>query len=182
MVKYYKFYLILKVSFRWISEKLDGIRAYWNGKIMISRNGKKINCPNWFIEEIPKDISFDGELWLERGSFELLNGIINSNDDFEWKRISFMVFDLPNSNETYEIRMRDLSNLNLPNHINLIDIERCKGNDHLQQCLVDIIGIGGEGLMVNKSNSFYVKSRVETLLKVKVCLIISCKIYIKVIF
>ena len=60
-----------------MSEKFDGIRAYWNCKILISRHGNKISNPSWFIEEFPKDITLDGELWMGRGTFELLRGIIN---------------------------------------------------------------------------------------------------------
>ena len=63
---------------RWMSEKFDGIRAYWNCKILISRHGNKILTPSWFIEEFPKEeITLDGELWMGRGTFELLRGIIN---------------------------------------------------------------------------------------------------------
>ena len=37
----------------WVmSEKLDGIRAYWNGKNLISRGGKIIHAPSWFIKKL----------------------------------------------------------------------------------------------------------------------------------
>ncbi len=153
-----------------MSEKLDGVRGYWNGQRMISRHGTTIKCPEWFFEQLPKEISLDGELWLGYGSLEILNGILNSGSIDQWKNISFMVFDLPTSNKPYEIRMCDLSSLHLPNHIQLINIERCKGNHHLQQSFVNIIDNGGEGLMMNKPGSIYICSRVENLLKVKVCI------------
>jgi len=36
----------------WVmSEKLDGIRAYWNGKNLISRGGKIIYAPKWFTKD-----------------------------------------------------------------------------------------------------------------------------------
>ena len=56
-----------------MSEKLDGVRGYWNGQSMISRQGKEISCPQWFIDQFPKNISLDGEFWLGRGTFELTN-------------------------------------------------------------------------------------------------------------
>jgi DNA ligase 1 len=37
-----------------MSEKLDGVRGYWNGQSMISRYGKEIICPTWFIEQLPR--------------------------------------------------------------------------------------------------------------------------------
>jgi DNA ligase 1 len=153
-----------------MSEKLDGIRSYWNGKNMISRHGKEIKCPVWFIEQFPTNISLDGEIWFGRGTLEFVNEILNSSKDLiEWKGIYFMIFDLPNSNEPYEIRIRDLSNIQFSsNNIQIIDIERCKGNNYIQQYLSNIMDEGGEGIMVNKPNSNYIPMRVDTLLKVKV--------------
>lgn len=155
-----------------MSEKLDGVRGYWNGQSMISRHGKEISCPQWFIDRLPKDISLDGEFWIGRGSFELINGILQSSEDsIDWKRISFFVFDLPNSNEPYEVRMCDLDNLlqQTSNYIQRVDITRCRGSHQIQHYLKDIIGNGGEGMMANKPNSHYFSSmRVDSLLKVKV--------------
>ena len=36
----------------WVSEKLDGVRAYWNGEHLISKGGYVINAPAWFVREI----------------------------------------------------------------------------------------------------------------------------------
>jgi DNA ligase-1 len=160
--------IIYLLSFRWISEKLDGIRVYWNGYTMASKYGKKIPCPDWFIEELPKDITLDGELWMGRGNWELIMKVLNTNDNLLWKNISFMVFDLPNSNEPYEVRVRDMARLHLPKHVHVVDIEKCKGNNHPLDLLGKILENGGEGLMLNKPGSLYVKMRTDTLLKVKV--------------
>jgi DNA ligase-1 len=159
---------------RWISEKLDGVRAHWNGSAIVSKHGKGIWCPDWFIENFPANISLDGELWCNRGAFELLNGVLGSAEDsLSWKQISYMIFDLPSSEEPFEIRMRDLKNMKLPRHVCVLDIERCRGMDHLQSRLVQILDLGGEGLMVNKPNSFYAMMRTNSLLKVKVCFVQS---------
>src|SRR5438552_3249716 len=32
----------------WISEKLDGVRAYWDGKNFYSRQGNLFHAPDWF--------------------------------------------------------------------------------------------------------------------------------------
>jgi DNA ligase-1 len=158
-------------SFRWITEKLDGVRAFWNGNKLLSKHGKEIVCPSWYISKLPQDISLDGELWLGRGTFELLNGTLNSNEDESaWKNICYMVFDSPNSKDPYETRVRDLAHLELPNSCQIVDMERCRGKDHLRQTLVEMMNHGGEGLMVNKPNSMYFNGRTQTLLKVKVFL------------
>src|SRR3954447_2549458 len=53
----------------WISEKLDGVRAYWDGKQLLSRLGNVLHAPEWFIKDLPKH-SLDGELFLARKSFQ----------------------------------------------------------------------------------------------------------------
>lgn len=51
-----------------MSEKLDGIRCYWNGSCMYSRVGNIINAPKEWKEKLPK-IALDGELWSSRDDF-----------------------------------------------------------------------------------------------------------------
>lgn len=149
---------------------MDGIRAFWNGIMLISKNGTEIKCPHWFIEQLPKDISLDCELWGGRGTFETLVGRLKSID-VEWERIHLMVFDLPNSGEPYEMRMRNLSNLILPSHVQIVNVDRCKSSEDIGKYLAIIVDLGGEGMMANKSNSIYNPMRVESLLKVKVSII-----------
>eukprot|EP00121_Abeoforma_whisleri_P016796 Awhi_evm1s15397 len=36
-----------------ISEKLDGVRAYWSGHSFFSRNGNRFDAPKWFTEALP---------------------------------------------------------------------------------------------------------------------------------
>lgn len=33
----------------YMSEKLDGVRCYWNGKTMYTRNGNPFYAPKWWI-------------------------------------------------------------------------------------------------------------------------------------
>jgi DNA ligase-1 len=150
-----------------MSEKLDGIRAYWNGRILSSRHSKEIFCPKWFTDGLPQHISLDGELWLGRGTYELLQGELKGDNPI-WKNISFIVFDIPNSKEIYEVRIRDMENLKLPSHVRIIETQRCINNGHLQNYLAEILKAGGEGVMVMKPKSIYTPQRTNTLLKVKV--------------
>ena len=55
-----------------VSEKLDGVRAIWNGKKLHFRSGKLISAPDWFIENFPEQL-MDGELWMGRVNFEKLS-------------------------------------------------------------------------------------------------------------
>ena len=52
----------------WMSEKLDGVRAYWDGEAFVSRLGNQFLAPAWFTADLPAD-TLDGELWVARKKF-----------------------------------------------------------------------------------------------------------------
>jgi len=51
--------------FRWVFEKYDGIRGFWNPlkKAMFSRSGSRFDLPQEVIDDMPSDLFLDGELW-----------------------------------------------------------------------------------------------------------------------
>ena len=56
-------YMVTLLKNRYMTEKYDGIRAYWDGKgKFYSRLGKEIKIPDWFSFDLPS-IPLDGELW-----------------------------------------------------------------------------------------------------------------------
>src|SRR5688500_4024783 len=61
----------------WMSEKLDGIRAYWDGETFTSRLGNQFFAPDWFVEDLPAD-TLDGELWVGRKMFSTTTSIVKS--------------------------------------------------------------------------------------------------------
>jgi DNA ligase-1 len=52
----------------YMSEKLDGVRCFWNGKHFYSRAGNLFYPPSYFKENMP-DFELDGELWTKRDDF-----------------------------------------------------------------------------------------------------------------
>ena len=36
-----------------VSEKLDGVRAFWDGQALRTRNGHTIQVPSWFVARFP---------------------------------------------------------------------------------------------------------------------------------
>ncbi|HLN86448.1 MAG TPA: hypothetical protein VK200_08285, partial [Candidatus Limnocylindrales bacterium] len=81
-----------------VSEKYDGVRAIWDGKVLRFRSGRPVNTPAWFVAKLPGQ-ALDGELWLARGRFEALSGIVRKSEprDEEWRQIKYMVFELPDA-------------------------------------------------------------------------------------
>ena len=79
----------------WLSEKLDGVRAYWDGKSLISRLGNRFHAPDWFLEGLP-EIPLDGELWIGRKAFQRTVGIVRRQDKTDlWKEVRYVAFDAP---------------------------------------------------------------------------------------
>ena len=89
-----------------VSEKLDGVRAYWNGKQLLTRSGRVIRAPLWFIAALPRQ-ALDGELWLGRGRFTEISGLIRRHqpDDQVWQQVRFMLFDMPDMPAGFEQRL-----------------------------------------------------------------------------
>ena len=154
----------------WMSEKLDGVRAYWDGKQFISRQGYVYHAPDFFVAGLP-EVPLDGELWMGRKAFQRCVSIVRRQDKSDlWKSIRFLVFDLPAAGGPFEERLEQLRDCLLPGRSEFTEIHehaRCRGLDHLREELARVESLGGEGLMLRQPGSRYEVGRSPTLLKVK---------------
>lgn len=154
-----------------ISEKYDGVRALWDGKQLISRQGNKINAPNWFTKNLP-NVALDGELWLARGTFDALSGALRKDQpiEAEWQHISYQIFELPNAPGTFETRAKRIVEVvkqaNLP-HLKAVHQFRLKDEAALKLRLKQVVNNGGEGLMLHRADALYTTGRSDDLLKLK---------------
>ena len=154
----------------WMSEKYDGLRAYWDGQKLWSRKGNLVHAPDYFLAELPRDIALDGELWIGRGKFEETVSIVRSETpDDRWKRVHYMVFDAPQAKGTFEERMQSLrENVSEGNRfVRIVAQEPCQGVAQLLAERDRVVREGGEGLMLRQPESAYEPGRSATLLKVK---------------
>lgn len=155
----------------WVSEKYDGVRGYWDGERLLTRGGERIIAPTWFISGLPKT-ALDGELWAGRGKFQEAVSTVRQQtpDDAAWRRIRFMVFDLPNEPGTFDQRLEKLriliSQLDLP-WVQAVAQEKIADHKTLNALLQKTVSHGGEGLMLHRGASFYRAERNDDLLKFK---------------
>ncbi|MFO6419348.1 DNA ligase [Hylemonella sp. W303a] len=165
----------LRLADYWVSEKLDGVRARWDGRKLISRGGRVIQEPTWFTEAWPRQ-TLEGELWGGRGRFEDTAGTVarRSPDDESWKRLRFMVFELPDHGGTFTERVATMVALGQGLDGSqwgawLSFIEHGRGTTHaaLMQRLDSTVRAGGEGLMLHRGEATYQTGRSDNLLKVK---------------
>ncbi len=154
----------------WLSEKLDGVRAYWDGERFISRLGNEFFAPGWFTAQLPK-VPLDGELWGGRKLFQRTVGIVKRQDQSPlWKELKYVVFDAPKHGGVFEQRVAFIAQtLEALKTAWLVAAEHvvCEGTQHLKRELARVEGLGGEGLMLRQPGSRYEAGRSSTLLKVK---------------
>jgi DNA ligase 1 len=157
-----------------ISEKLDGVRALWDGSVLRFRSGRAITAPEWFTAKLPAT-PLDGELWLGRGSFDALSAIVRKAKpiDAEWKAVQYHVFELPQGTGTFEQRHALLqSTVSRAAWAALIALPQFRLTDAqaLQTKLKSVIQSGGEGLMLHLARAPVITGRSDVLLKLKVAL------------
>ena len=124
-----------------VSEKLDGVRARWDGRALWTRAGTRIDAPAWFTRGWPP-LPMEGELWIGRGRFQQVSDTVRAMamDDAAWRPIRFMAFDLPGADAAFAQRHRQLR---------------------------AVLAGGGEGLMLQHALAPYRAGRSDTLLKLK---------------
>lgn len=155
----------------WVSEKLDGVRAYWDGERFWSRGGNEYRAPDWFTEGFP-DVPMDGELWMGRGRFAELSGAVRRLEpvDPSWRQIRFMVFDFPALDQPFAERVAAMEALVQPSPSPFLAmVVQRKATDHerLMSALDNVVSEGGEGLMLRRGGSLHSTGRSDDLLKVK---------------
>lgn len=153
----------------WMSEKLDGVRAYWDGSDMFSRNGNRFDIPDWFRVLLPRQTHIDGELYVGPGKFNDAVSIVRSGraDPQRWQSIRYMVFDLPEHPGVFEDRMKALDRVASTIPFLALRQVLCTSPKHLKQFHDSVRARGIEGTMLREANSYYERKRSRTLLKVK---------------
>jgi len=154
----------------WMSEKLDGVRAWWDGRQFLSRLGNVYHAPDWFVAGLP-NVPLDGELWLDRKAFQRAVSIVRRQDKSDhWREIKYVLFDAPGVSGPFEERQKALSEMiqqQRPEYAKVLDQVRCTSIDALKVELARVESLGGEGLMLRQPGSQYEAGRSTTLFKVK---------------
>jgi DNA ligase-1 len=151
----------------WVSEKLDGVRARWDGKQFISRSGTIFIAPEWFVQGFP-DKPLDGELWMGRGHYQdVVSAVRRQVPDDGWKAVKFMVFDLPAHGGTFTVRVEAMRSMATTPYLQVIGQFRVASNKDLMDKLDKLVRQGGEGLVLHRQNALYHSGRSDDLLKLK---------------
>jgi DNA ligase-1 len=154
-----------------VSEKYDGVRAYWDGRQLYSRSGYPINPPATITQNWP-NTPLEGELWIGYGRYSEVAALINRHQTTadDWKNVRFMLFDLPHWPGNFRQRLTRLEALiSTTEADNLVTIRQHSGLDQpaLERLLDVTVSRGGEGLMLHRASALYQFSRSTDLRKLK---------------
>ena len=157
-----------------VSEKFDGVRAVWDGKTLRFRSGRDVPAPAWWLAKLPAT-PLDGELWLARGKFDELSGIVRTSPpvDADWQRVNYLIFELPDEAGalgTFEQRYSRIQEVVARAQwasLRVVEQTRVADRTELKRRLDRVVKAGGEGLMLHLANAPYVTGRSDVLLKLK---------------
>lgn len=154
-----------------VSEKFDGVRALWDGQALRFRSGRPIVAPAWFTARLPAQ-PLDGELWLGRGRFEALSGLVRQHrpHDTGWQAVQYQVFELPAAAATFAHRAQALHALCA--HIAWPALQAVAqtpvaSGAALAQRLAEVVAAGGEGLVLHRADAPQATGRSPYLFKHK---------------
>ena len=155
----------------WVSEKLDGVRAFWDGEQLRTRQGNPIRLPQSMQDALPK-VALDGELWLGRGRFAEVSGLIRQHDApaEDWAEVEYRIFDLPNQLTPFDQRVADIRSLCQKMGLKWLQPVRqfkLPSREALNHYLEQLTEEGAEGLMLHRGSALHQAGRSDDLMKVK---------------
>lgn len=155
----------------WVSEKLDGVRALWDGHQLRFRSGRIVPAPDWFTAALPAQ-PLDGELWLGRGTFDALSAIVRKASplDAEWRQVRYMIFELPNVSGSFSQRVGQIQVVIAQAKLAWLQAVpqfQVANTAQLMTRYHEVIAGGGEGLMLHRAEALYHTGRSDDLLKLK---------------
>ena len=155
------------------SEKLDGVRAYWDGRNLRSRNGKILAVPEGWSAHFPP-FALDGELYTARGEFEKIQSIVMDKTPSvaEWSEVKFYIFDVPEAGGGLLERLSELEKFIAKNpqagqNLKIIKQVKVKDNAEFEAFAEHIVAKGGEGAVAREPNAPYERKRSKNALKYK---------------
>ena len=166
--------LPLPITRYWVSEKYDGLRAWWDGGSLRTRQGHRIAAPAGFTAGWPP-VAMDGELWAGRGRFEFTSSTVQSlqPNDTAWRQLRFMVFDLPEQPAPFSQRWQAMRALqqNRPRTARqtweVVPQWQVRDFAELQTQLRQRAAQGAEGLMLHAGDALHMAGRSPALIKFK---------------
>jgi len=125
-------------------EKLDGVRAEWDGGRLWTRTGRAIDAPAAWLARLPEGLAISGELWLGRGRLGEVAAAVNAGSGSPlWSQMRLVAFDLPELALPIPAMMKRMD----AQHLDRVEFIPVDGVDLAAQ-LRQVVEGGGEGLVL----------------------------------
>ena len=146
-----------------ISEKMNGCRAYWDDSTLYSRGGIAVRVPQYWREQLPQT-PLDCEL------YDGIDGVYRCGAAIRYGKftdtMSLIVFDAPNVKGNWSERMAYAAEVTRGcSFVRCEQSQNCKNNEDAFKRLSCIQQHGGEGLMLRHPTLEYSAGRTDKLLK-----------------
>jgi DNA ligase-1 len=153
-----------------MSEKLDGVRGYWDGRRLWSKHDKVFRPPAAFVRGLPA-FPLEGEIWGGRGTYEqTVATVLKQEPNDGWLKLRFAVFDVPGAAGGFTRRIekaRKWFAAHPSDYAFIIEQRPVANRAQLQRALHRVEKLGGEGLMIRRPDAPYTPGRSPDILKVK---------------
>lgn len=141
-----------------VSEKLDGVRARWDGARLATRSGHPIHAPAWFTAGLPA-LALEGELYAGPCTLARVQGLARRAraDGADWTGVGLHLFDAPGVAGGFAERLAVLQRLagGLPAHVGVVEHRTCSARAWLAARFAAVVAAGGEGLVARHPSGLY---------------------------
>lgn len=154
----------------WVSEKLHGCRAFWDGEVLRTKDSwLPIDAPEYITRGLPAGEARDGELWAGYGTFEMVRVLVQYQhaSDPAWRRVKYMIFDAPTVEAVPVEERWQIAQQSKGPHLQAVKQWQCKGRTALDRDFAKVVQRGGEGLMLRAPGHYYEFNRSGSWLKLK---------------
>jgi DNA ligase-1 len=163
----------------YIQPKLDGFRCFGTrtkkSVLLISRSFKVYKILKHIEKEVkrlPKNITYDGELYKHHKEFQKISGAIKRDTANELTaKVEFWIYDFVNETKSFTKRNKILQKLFRKNKFKFLKyVPTIKVNSHkeIKEAHKHWTNLGFEGVMIrNSAGGYAISSRSDNLLKFK---------------
>jgi DNA ligase-1 len=144
----------------YISEKMDGCRAYWDGAHLYTKEGNPIDAPS-ITDALPRGLHLDGELWAGRGGLQTARILTQYGKNPE--RVQFVAFDAPGVRGDWPDRLAAAKDAGA----RVAEFFKAESTEQALSVASALIQQGAEGVMARLDGRAYTPGRSALLLKIK---------------
>ena len=145
-----------------LSEKLEDVRAYWDGAQAWTRGGNIIRLPERIRAELPQGVALDGGIFCGRGNFyEARTAVLHGH----WTpRCQFWCYDAPDASGIWSQRMAAAAAI----YSRVVEYRTFPGWRETNAWLAVIQADRGEGSVARRDDvAGYERGRTDYLIKIK---------------